>query len=697
VPAWNASLHVGLVRHGALQGLCCARTRTCALPGSVARRPTPDAPRLTGDLAVASRDDDRLRVQLAAPKNRAGRGAQRFVSQVLKQVSKAGAPAFGPGGERPASTFGRGRVAAGIAGQTLSVRARRVVIKARYVVLKNAGAKSVSTHLRYIERDGVTRHGARGQAYGLKTDAADLKEFEERGRGDRHQFRFIVSVEDAEQLHDLRAYTRDVMQRMATDLETELDWVAVDHWDTDNPHTHVVLRGRASDGKDLVIAPGYMAHGMRVRASEVATEWLGPRTELEIKQGLLREVEQERLTSIDRALLRDAADSSVVDLSHGPGDSRQSLQRARLQRLEAMGLATRFDANRWSLAPDVETTLVQLGERGDILRTMQRALRGLHRECIAEASTRNTPIVGRIAAKGLADELNDRGYLVVDGIDGRAHYVRLPAGADISALPLEGIVEAWAGARTRRVDQTIAELARDGVYRTTDHLAQLRKQGARDPQATIDIHVRRLEALRRGGIVERVAAGVWRVPAELVSRGGDHDARRTDGVVVELRSHLPIEQQVRAVGATWLDRQLLDDHGFAGDRGFAGTVRQGMQQRAVFLQEQGLAERRGQRLVLARDLLKILRDRDLGSAACSLCAQTGLVYRPSNDGERISGVYRRDVQLNSGRFAMLDDGTGFSLVPWNSALEQRMGRTLTAVVRGATATWDLRRHRMVGV
>lgn len=80
-------------------------------------------------------------------------------------------------------------------------------------------------------------------------------------------------------------------------------------------------------------------------------------------------------------------------------------------------------------------------------------------------------------------------------------------------------------------------------------------------------------------------------------------------------------------------------------------------------------------------------------AASSLCARTGLVYRPSKDGECISGVYRRDVQLNSGRFAMLDDGVGFSLVPWKSALQQRVGRTVTAIVRDAKVTWDIDQHR----
>ena len=150
---------------------------------------------------MASRDDDRLRIKPGAPKrpdgSQSGKRAQRFVSQVLKQVSKAGAKSSGARGARPASTFGRGRVASGMAGRTLGADARRVIIKSRFVVLKKVGANSVSTHLRYIERDGVTRDGERGQAYGAETDTADLKAFEERGKGDRHQFRFIVSVEDA--------------------------------------------------------------------------------------------------------------------------------------------------------------------------------------------------------------------------------------------------------------------------------------------------------------------------------------------------------------------------------------------------------------------------------------------------------------------------------------------------------------------
>ena len=651
---------------------------------------------------MTSPDEDRLRVKPGAPKGRDSEGhgqrSQRFVSQVLKQVSKVGARAGGNAsdgrGARPASTFGRGRVAAGRAGQTLAVTVRRVVIKSRYVVLKKAGAKSVSTHLRYIERDGVTREGQHGQAYGPETDAADLKAFEERGKGDRHQFRFIVSVEDAGELEDLRGYTREFMQRMSTDLETKLDWVAVDHWDTDNPHTHIVLRGRAGEGhekgrgkgQDLVIAPDYMAHGMRLRASELATEWLGPRTELEIRQGMLREVEQERLTSLDRALLRNAT-VDVVDLTQQPNDrQRQTLLRARLQRLEAMALTERIDANHWRLDPRMEQTLTAMGERGDILRAMHKAMKGQQRELVLEAEPA-TPIIGRVAAKGLADELHDRGYLVVDGIDGRAHYVRLPVGADLSGFPVGGIVEVNSAQGERAVDRNIASLVREGHYRSADHLVQLRQAGTPDPQSAIDVHVRRLEALRRSGMVERVADGVWRVPPDFLLRAQAHDAQMTAGITTELRSHLSVEQQVRAQGATWLDRQLVGEASELAQRGFGAQVRDALQARMEFLTEQGLAVRQGSRVVLSRNLLATLRDRELAEVGKAIQHQTGLLHRPLRDVGQASGVYRRSVQLVSGRFAMLDDGVGFSLVPWRPVVEQRLGQQVAAVVRGQSVSW----------
>jgi len=232
---------------------------------------------------MSQRDDDRFRIQPGAPKQR----GDAFINKVLRQTNRSGAKlgtAAGKVGQRPGSRLGRGHVAARFAGRGLSANARRATIKARLVNLAKAGPRSTTAPLRYIEREGVDRQGGAGHAYGPATDTADTAAFEERGREDRHQFRFIVSPEDAEQLDDLRTYTRHLMARMEADLGTRLEWVAVDHWNTDNPHTHVVLRGKDDTGKDLIISRDYIAEGMRRRASELATEWLGPRTEMEMQR-----------------------------------------------------------------------------------------------------------------------------------------------------------------------------------------------------------------------------------------------------------------------------------------------------------------------------------------------------------------------------------------------------------------------------
>lgn len=636
-------------------------------------------------------DGDRFRVKPAAPKSRGGPRSQRFVSTVLKQMSKSGAKPSGKSLGRPNNTFGRGRVAAATAGQRLAPRARRVVIKSRFIVLRRASPNSVAVHLRYIERDGVTRDRQKGQAYGADTDAADLKGFQERGQNDRHQFRFIVSAEDGLELEDLKGFTRQLMARMETDLETRLDWVAVDHWDTDNPHTHIVLNGHTSDGRDLVIAPDYVAHGMRMRASEIANEWLGPRTELEIRQSLLREVDQQRFTDLDRALIRQTVGNGVDLTDNSQDRQRQNALRARLQRLEAMGIAERVDANRWTLQPDIAPTLNALGEREDALQTMRRALKGQQRECVMHERL-PAPVIGRIAGKGMADELHERGYLVVDGIDGRAHYLKLPAGTDLAELPMNGIVETKPPALERPMDRNIVAAAKDGIYKTADHLTQLKQANYRDPQSTLDAHVRRLEALRRSGIVERVAEGVWKVPPDLLQRAQQHDAQKATGLVIELRTHLPIDQQVRAIGATWLDKLLVGDGAGLASQGFGAQVRDTMHSRVDFLAEQGLAERRGQRVVLARNLLASLRDRELTTVGKALQDQTGQTYRPLPDGGHFSGVYCRSLQLASGRFAMLDDGMGFSLVPWRPVLEQRLGQQVSAIARGHSVTWQLGRN-----
>jgi hypothetical protein len=189
-----------------------------------------------------------------------------------------------------------------------------------------------------------------------------------------------------------------------------------------------------------------------------------------------------------------------------------------------------------------------------------------------------------------------------------------------------------------------------------------------------------------------VAEGLWKVPADLPERGRQYDAQRLGGVTVEIKSHLPIERQARVIGATWLDQQLIGGGQGLGDLGFGAEAKQAMQQRSDFLAEQGLAERRGQRVILARNLLGTLRNRELAQAAKDIATETGLDHRPVADGQRVAGIYRRSVMLASERYAMLDDGKAFSLVPWKPVIERRLGQQLAATVRGDGVTWNLGRQ-----
>jgi type IV secretory pathway VirD2 relaxase len=191
-------------------------------------------------------------------------------------------------------------------------------------------------HLRYLQRDGTTREGERGRLYGPETDAADGREFVERGREDRHQFRFIVAPEDGDRLTDLRGFTRDVMHQMQDDLGTRLEWVAVDHFNTGHPHSHIVIRGKDETGKDLIIAQDYLTDGVRLRAQERATLELGPETDLELRQKLTAEVSAERFTRIDRAMIAEAQES-MLDLRPEAGQVRADFDRTlRIGRLQTL-------------------------------------------------------------------------------------------------------------------------------------------------------------------------------------------------------------------------------------------------------------------------------------------------------------------------------------------------------------------------
>jgi len=679
-------------------------------------------------------DDIFFRPRLGRIRDR-GKGtngqARSFVRQVLAAAARAnGGPlARGgmPGGRRRGSgqtrpqkgrcsRIGRGQAVADrlklVAGERgAGERMRRVVVKARIVRLK-LGGRGADAHVRYLQRDGTTRDGERGRLYGAETDQADGKAFTEHGRGDRHQFRFIVGPEDGEKLSDLRAFTRDVMRQMEEDLGTRLDWIAVDHFNTGHPHSHVILRGRDGSGKDLIIAQDYITDGMRLRAQERATLELGPETDRELRTKLQAEVFAERFTRIDRAMMAEI-NGGVLDLRPDAGqvgaDFDRTLRIGRLQTLERYGLAQEAEPGVWTLSERLEPTMRQLGERGDIVKVMNRALAQRRHQRALESFDLHgeeieSPIVGRVIDKRLADELGDRVGVVIDGADGRVHHLVLRDAVVAEDVPIGGIVEIGPAPSRRPADRNIAQLARGtGEYRPSEHrshaeAAALRVPGG-DYEAYVDAHVRRLEALRRAGIVERVDADRWLIPKDFEGRAHAHDARQGRRANMRVLSAYDLDRQVTSDGATWLDRKIINgDRNTLASSGFGAEAREAIEQRTRELIRQGHASRTAQgELRLRANLIGTLTRHEVEGVGRQLAAERGLAFRPIEEGHSVRGKLIGSTQLASGRFAMIDDGLGFSLVPWRPVIEREIGREVMGVMRGDNISWQLGRARTLGI
>ncbi len=611
----------------------------------------------------------------------------------------------------------RGRGAAFVRARALSggwrhgaAGVRRVVIKTCYVQSAGRNGKGAA-HLRYIQRDGTSRDGERGQLYSATEDRADGNAFLDRGKDDRHQFRFIVSPEDAADLFDLTEHTRDLMNRIEVDLGTKLDWVAVNHHNTGHPHVHVIVRGKDDLGGNLVINGDYLANGIRERASELTTLELGPVTEIEQSRKLSAEIDQDRFTRIDRAIAEEA-DERFLDLRHEPTDARRQFNRTlrlrRLAKLERMGLATEDAPGVWELGAKMEPALRELGERGDIIRNMHKALKadGQERDPMTfqlHDAAPAAPITGRVVDKYLTDEMGENLTLVVDGIDGRTHHLPGIDPARVEDARIGSIVEVGpADTAQRPSDRTISAISENGIYRPSRHLEQAKFEGrvpGGDYEGYVDAHVRRLEALRRAGIAERIDADQWRIPDDFENRATADDAGRNRQASIRVVSTFDLESQIGADGATWLDRRLVTpDASDLTPAGFGQQVREAMDQRREHHITQGDATRQQDgRIIYRRNLLANLREREVARVGAEMAGSKGLPFRSAADGETVSGKFTGTVQLSSGKFAVVEKSHEFTLVPWRPVIDRQLGRQVAGIVQDGSVSWQLGRHRGLGL
>jgi type IV secretory pathway VirD2 relaxase len=372
---------------------------------------------------------------------------QRYTSRVLYQAHSSGMRPRRKQYHISPLTPRRG-IAAGVRAVAglISPGSRRVIVKITYSSVEPGKLGAAKAYLRYLQRDGVTREGAAGHLYDATRDAADGGAFLNRSHDDPHLFRVVVSAEDGSRLPDLKPFIRDLMREVEHDLDAKVDWIAVDHFNTGHPHTHLFIRGRDDEARDLVLARDYFTHGIRARAQGLITLELGPESELELVSKRFNEVRQDRLTQLDRSLVARAK-SGILDITSGEElDQVQQIQLiGRLKSLERLGLASEREPAVWSLDRSFESRLRRLGERHEKFKIMQRALReaGIKRGASAmslfDGGTRETPLIGKVVGVGLVDAVSNRKWVVVDAIDGRNYYAQLKR-LKTANLPAHGMI-----------------------------------------------------------------------------------------------------------------------------------------------------------------------------------------------------------------------------------------------------------------
>jgi hypothetical protein len=593
----------------------------------------------------------------------------------------------------------------------VSAAGRRVVVKMRYAA--NAGAKGapLRSHVAYLEREGasrakspavieeqkaqdptrsidyLSRDGVASQASYSFFDRAnvgvDAKAVTAGWADDPRHFRMIVSAEDGEALGDLKPFIRELMAGLEAKLGTKLEWLAVNHHDTDNPHTHVLIRGRRPDGKELFIPSRLISHGIREQAQAIVARVLGPRAELDLARERFNDIDRKAVTSLDRELLA-AAERGLIT------PARPDLA-TRLERLEGWGLAERRMSG-WRLADGLTARLTSIAEHDAVERAVASVRKGSEPQLLLEAD-RSAPVLGELVHLGPSDEFGDKWLAVIETGAGELRYARFEKADDLAILTGAqpgGIVEiAPNEPSVRPSDEAVARVAArtGGVYSPKAHV----ELEPNVDQRILAANVRRLEVMRRMGLIERSPDGVFAVGDNHLSTALAFEERlvKRAPFSAQVVSYWSLGEQIEALGPTQLDRVLAGEaRSPAGEGLIARDFQQALQQRRLFLIEQGWMGSDQQ--TLSQQALRRMAALELSVQAEKLSEELGIPIL-THTAHRVSGVYARRVDLAQGRMALIVGERQANLVPWRPALERFGGRTVEGVMRGQGLSWNLAR------
>ncbi len=304
------------------------------------------------------------------------------------------------------------------------------VVKVSYA--SNERPNQWKAHGKYLEREGAQNEGKKGLGFGKDLD--DLKISMELDKwqkaGDERIFKIIASPEQAERL-DIKEHVRMMMKKMEKDFGIKLEWVAIDHHNTENKHAHIVIRGIDEKGEALTISKNYIQKGIRFRSREAATQKLGIRLKDDILSQRQKAVEQKRVTALDRELMRMKDGSYKITLEKPARTNYQADKSihliGRLQFLTSMGFAEKIGNLTWQVKEDLLEGLKVYQHTQDIIKRKAQHMSNITDSRLPLSYTvlkEGEQVVGRVVGFGLDNEQFDKRYMLIEGADGIVHYMK---------------------------------------------------------------------------------------------------------------------------------------------------------------------------------------------------------------------------------------------------------------------------------
>lgn len=575
---------------------------------------------------------------------------------------------------------------------------QRVVVKARYVKHKagkmsaSGGAASLRDHLKYISRNAAGKDGEKAVLFNAQEEGVNRRDFLELCQDDRHHWRFIISPENGHQIEDFHGYVRSVMKLVEKDLQTSLQWTAAVHYDTDDVHAHVIVRGVNDRGEDLVIGQDYVKEGFRRRAQEVATILLGERSLEEIQKSQEREVDALRVTSLDSFMEKQAGEDRILDVrakvNFGRSVFYEGLIKGRLRFLATSGLATEQPPGVFMLKENYQDELAKIAQKNEAVKRLHGKIpAGLDDLSVYSLKDgEGSVITGRIIDKGIMDELYDRKYVVVQDMATRLHFVPVGEARTYDAVEKGSLVTIKPGDQsTGKADHNIKLIAekQGGVYDAAMHRAYVEQEQKYIPEEDrgryVDFHLKRLETLEKNDVVQALGSGRYQIPSNVIEKGEEITKRINEREKKRFYPYLnvlsvePLECLIHANKKTWLDKELFKQEKKGPSIPYDMAVEQALSERRDWLVKHDLAiiQSNGAFALRGKALLQ-LDQLEVYTAGRKLAEKLGLEFSDKRVKADQPAKYEGFVTLETGTWAVLSKGKELQLtrVEQEPTLEQ---------------------------